>query len=88
MFNYQRPFAILYYRSLAALRYMGSAESISSACLGEDFFLRRGGMAQPYFVYGKPCQRSMRKKDYQEALRTPGISPLYASVRKQIRHTP
>ena len=32
VFNYQRPFAILYYRSLAALRYIGSAESISSAC--------------------------------------------------------
>ena len=40
MFNYQRPFAILYYRSLAALRYMGSAERNSStgAFLVEIFF--------------------------------------------------
>ena len=30
MFNYQRPFAILYYRSLAALRYVGFG--------GEHFF--------------------------------------------------
>ena len=29
-----------------------------------------------YFVYVEPHQRSLAEKDYQEALRTPGISPL------------
>ena len=29
-----------------------------------------------YFVYAEPGQRSMAEKFYQEALRTPGISPL------------
>ena len=33
-----------------------------------------------YFVYAEPRQRSMRTKDHQEALRTPGISPLYLSL--------
>ena len=41
-----------------------------------------------YRVYGKPPQRRMTEKDYHEALRTPGIWPLYASSRKQIRQTP
>ena len=59
-----------------AKAYSPSFKQFPPPAPGEDFFLRRGGMAQPYFVYGKPCQRSMRKKDYQEALRTPGISPL------------
>ena len=39
-------------------------------------------------VYGKPPQRRIAEKDYHEALRTPGISPLYASSLKQIRQTP
>ena len=29
-----------------------------------------------YRVYGKPPQRRIAEKDYHEALRTPGISPL------------
>ena len=55
---------------------------------GWNFFVRRGGEATAYFVYVEPSQRSITEKFYQEALRTPGISPLYASVRKQTRQTP
>lgn len=41
-----------------------------------EFFVRRGGEATAYFVYAEPSQRSITEKFYQEALRTPGISPL------------
>jgi len=43
---------------------------------GWNFFARRGVQAPLYFVYSKELQRSMAEKFYQEALRTPGISPL------------
>ena len=55
---------------------------------GWNFFARRGEATPLYCVYSKELQRSMAEKFYQEALRTPGISPLYARVRKQTRHTP
>ena len=41
-----------------------------------NFFVRRGEATPLYFVYSKELQRSMAEKFYQEALRTPGISPL------------
>lgn len=43
---------------------------------GWNFFVRRGGEATAYFVYAEASQRSITEKFYQEALRTPGISPL------------
>ena len=43
---------------------------------GWNFFARRGEATPLYFVYSKELQRSMAEKFYQEALRTPGISPL------------
>ena len=40
------------------------------------------------FLYSKPTSQSQTASFYQEALRTPGIWPLYASSRKQIRQMP
>lgn len=39
-------------------------------------------------LYSKPTSQSQTASFYQEALRTPGIWPLYASSRKQIRQMP
>ena len=39
-------------------------------------------------LYSKPASQSQTASFYQEALRTPGIWPLYASSRKQIRQMP
>ena len=44
--------------------------------------------AQLYFLYSKRGSRCMAENFYQLALRTPGIWPLYASSRKQIRQMP
>ena len=52
------------------------------------FSLDKARRRRQYRVYGKPPQRRIAEKDYHEALRTPGISPLYASSLKQILQTP
>ena len=40
------------------------------------FSLDKARRRRQYRVYGKPPQRRIAEKDYHEALRTPGISPL------------
>ena len=40
------------------------------------FSLDKARRCRQYRVYGKPPQRRIAEKDYHEALRTPGISPL------------
>ena len=40
------------------------------------FSLDKARRRRQYRVYGKPPQRRIAGKDYHEALRTPGISPL------------
>ena len=40
------------------------------------FSLDKPRRRRQYRVYGKPPQRRIAEKDYHEALRTPGISPL------------
>ena len=40
------------------------------------FSLDKARRSRQYRVYGKPPQRRIAEKDYHEALRTPGISPL------------
>ena len=40
------------------------------------FSLDKARRRRQYRVYGKPPQRRIAEKDYHEALRAPGISPL------------
>ena len=63
------------------------AEHESSA-LGGNFSSGDVRRAQLYFLYSKRGSRCMAEDFYQLALRTPGIWPLYASSRKQIRQMP
>ena len=55
---------------------------------GWNFFARRGEATQLYLVYSKHSSQCQTAEFYQLALRTPGIWPLYASSRKQIRQMP
>ena len=52
------------------------------------FFVRRCAPRAVVFLYSKRGSRCMAENFYQLALRTPGIWPLYASSRKQIRQMP
>ena len=62
------------------------AERMFSA--GRKFFVRRCAPRAAVFLYSKRGSRCMAENFYQLALRTPGIWPLYASSRKQIRQMP
>lgn len=53
-----------------------------------QFFVRRCAPRAAVFLYSKRGSRCMAENFYQLALRTPGIWPLYASSRKQIRQMP
>ena len=55
---------------------------------GEILLVGEGRCAQLYLVYRKHSSRCQAAEFYQLALRTPGIWPLYASSRKQIRQMP
>ncbi len=55
---------------------------------GEILLVGEGRCAQLYLVYSKYSSRCQTAEFYQLALRTPGIWPLYASSRKQIRQMP
>ena len=55
---------------------------------GREFFVRRCAPRAAVFLYSKRGSRCMAENFYQLALRTPGIWPLYASSRKQIRQMP
>ena len=55
---------------------------------GEILAVGEGRCAQLYLVYSKHSSRCQTAEFYQLALRTPGIWPLYASSRKQIRQMP
>ena len=55
---------------------------------GEILLVGKGRCAQLYLVYSKHSSRCQTAEFYQLALRTPGIWPLYASSRKQIRQMP
>lgn len=62
----------------------------SSRCqtASSQFFVRRCAPRAAVFLYSKRGSRCMAEHFYQLALRTPGIWPLYASSRKQIRQMP
>ena len=62
----------------------------SSRCqtASSQFFVRRCAPRAAVFLYSKRGSRCMAENFYQLALRTPGIWPLYASSRKQIRQMP
>ena len=62
----------------------------SSQCqtASSQFFVRRCEPRAAVFLYSKRGSRCMAENFYQLALRTPGIWPLYASSRKQIRQMP
>ena len=62
----------------------------SSQCqtASSQFFVRRCAPRAAVFLYSKRGSRCMAENFYQLALRTPGIWPLYASSRKQIRQMP
>ena len=62
----------------------------SSRCqtASSRFFVRRCAPRAAVFLYSKRGSRCMAENFYQLALRTPGIWPLYASSRKQIRQMP
>ena len=55
---------------------------------GEILLVGEGRCAQLYLVYSKHSSQCQTAEFYQLALRTPGIWPLYASSRKQIRQMP
>ena len=55
---------------------------------GEILLVGEVRCAQLYLVYSKHSSRCQTAEFYQLALRTPGIWPLYASSRKQIRQMP
>ena len=55
---------------------------------GEILLVGGGRCAQLYLVYSKHSSQCQTAEFYQLALRTPGIWPLYASSRKQIRQMP
>lgn len=63
------------------------AEREGSA-LGGNFSSGDVRRAQLYLVYSKHSSQCQTAEFYQLALRTPGIWPLYASSRKQIRQMP
>ncbi len=58
------------------------------SALGKNLLAGDVRSAQLYLVYSKHSSRCQAAEFYQEALRTPGIWPLYASSRKQIRQMP
>ena len=69
----------------ANLRKLGLNRMFST---GREFFVRRCAPRAAVFLYSKRGSRCMAENFYQLALRTPGIWPLYASSRKQIRQMP
>ena len=59
-----------------------------SQTASSQFFVRQCAPRAAVFLYSKRGSRCMAENFYQLALRTPGIWPLYASSRKQIRQMP
>ena len=65
-----------------------SKPTSQSQTASSQFFVRRCAPRAAVFLYSKRGSRCMAEHFYQLALRTPGIWPLYASSRKQIRQMP
>ena len=65
-----------------------SKPTSQSQTASSQFFVRRCAPRAAIFLYSKRGSRCMAENFYQLALRTPGIWPLYASSRKQIRQMP
>ena len=65
-----------------------SKPTSQSQTASSQFFVRRCAPRAAVFLYSKRGSRCMAENFYQLALRTPGIWPLYASSRKQIRQMP
>lgn len=76
----------------ANLRKLGLNGAFSKSAVADvqrlKFFVRRCAPRAVVFLYSKRGSRCMAENFYQLALRTPGIWPLYASSRKQIRQMP
>ena len=68
--------------------FLYSKPTSRSQTASSQFFIGRCAPRAAVFLYSKRGSRCMTENFYQEALRTPGIWPLYASSRKQIRQMP
>ena len=68
--------------------FLYSKPTSQSQTASSQFFVRRCAPRAAVFLYSKRGSRCMAENFYQLALRTPGIWPLYASSRKQIRQMP
>ena len=69
-------------------RHCVAARTEEQTCCQYRNFLRDNLETAPLcLLHGKPVRESIAE-NYQLAFLTPGISPLYASSRKQIRQTP
>ena len=74
--------------AVGAAVFLYSKLTSRSQTASSQFFVRRCAPRAAVFLYSKRGSRCMAENFYQLALRTPGIWPLYASSRKQIRQMP
>ena len=74
--------------AVGAAVFLYSKPTSRSQTASSQFFVRRCAPRAAVFLYSKRGSRCMAENFYQLALRTPGIWPLYASSRKQIRQMP